>query len=141
MAGDFEAKIRIYSRREGGRWTPTFNGIRWDFAYAEGQPVGQLYMIWPDFVGMEGPLPVGVSVGGTAVGGALVGTVVGAMGGTVGGTRVGTSAATSVGVDAGADAPDPANEQASNTIKHTPTANRNWKRRVMLASMRKFSHL
>ena len=62
---DFEAVIRIYRRDEGGRTTPAFNGIRWDFAYA-GQTADTLYMIWPDFFGQDGqslltdqPLPVG----------------------------------------------------------------------------------
>jgi hypothetical protein len=63
---DFEAVIRIYRREEGGRRTPACNGVRWDFAYAEGQPPDTLYMIWPDFLGPDGrslpadqPLPVG----------------------------------------------------------------------------------
>jgi hypothetical protein len=64
---DFEVVIRIYTRAEGGRRTPPFNGIRWDFAYAEDGPdPPMLYMIWPDFVGPDGrslptdqPLPVG----------------------------------------------------------------------------------
>lgn len=66
---DFEALIRIYSAKEGGRRTPTFNGIRWDFAYAENQPADTLYMIWPDFFTGDGtslptdqPLPVGVEL-------------------------------------------------------------------------------
>ena len=29
---DFEATIRVYRCSEGGRRTPAFNGIRWDFA-------------------------------------------------------------------------------------------------------------
>jgi hypothetical protein len=63
---DFEAQIRIYSPAEGGRWSPAFNGIRWDLAYAEQQPANTLYMIWPDFIdddgrsrGDDAPLPVG----------------------------------------------------------------------------------
>ena len=63
---DFEADIRIYSAAEGGRRSPAFNGIRWDFAYADQQPGNTLYMIWPDFIGADGtsrsdqaPLPVG----------------------------------------------------------------------------------
>ena len=64
---DFEAAVRIYGTAEGGRRTPAFNGIRWDFAYAEGQPPETLYMIWPDFFAederslpTDQPLPVGV---------------------------------------------------------------------------------
>lgn len=63
---DFEADFRIYTRAEGGRRAPPFNGVRWDFAYAEDQPPGTLYMIWPDFTAADGrslpadrPLPVG----------------------------------------------------------------------------------
>lgn len=66
---DFEAVVRIYSAAEGGRRTPVFAGIRWDFAYAEGQPPDTLYMIWPDFLAAGGqslptdqPLPVGVEL-------------------------------------------------------------------------------
>jgi hypothetical protein len=66
---DFEAVVRIFSATEGGRRIPAFNGIRWDFAYAEGQPPGALYMIWPDFFPANGrslpadqPLPVGVEL-------------------------------------------------------------------------------
>lgn len=66
---DFEAAIRIYSAEDGGRRTPAFNGIRWDFAYAEGQPPDALYMIWPDVYAAGGeclptdqPLPVGVEL-------------------------------------------------------------------------------
>lgn len=66
---DFEAVIRVYSAAEGGRQTPAFNGIRWDFAYADDLPDGQLFMIWPDFHGPDGrslptnrALPVGVEL-------------------------------------------------------------------------------
>jgi hypothetical protein len=66
---DFEATVRVYSAAEGGRRTPAFNGIRWDFAYAEGQPPDTGYMIWPDFFAAGGrslpadePLPVGIEL-------------------------------------------------------------------------------
>jgi hypothetical protein len=66
---DFETTIRIYRADEGGRRTPAFNGIRWDFAYAEDQPPSTLYMIWPDFFAVDGqslptdkPLPAGVDL-------------------------------------------------------------------------------
>jgi len=66
---DFEAVIRIYSFDEGGRRTPAFNGIRWDFSYADEQPPSTLYMIWPDFFAtdstglpIDGPLPVNVEL-------------------------------------------------------------------------------
>jgi len=48
---------------------PATYGIRWDFAYAEGQSPGTLYMIWPDFFAADGqslptdqPMPVGVEL-------------------------------------------------------------------------------
>lgn len=47
---DFEASIRIFRNDEGGRTSPPFNGIRWDFNYAEEQTDAGLYMIWPDFM-------------------------------------------------------------------------------------------
>jgi hypothetical protein len=64
---DFEAVIRVFTRAEGGRRGPPFNGIRWDFAYADdGLTPPLLFMIWPDFLGPDGhpfpsdrPLPVG----------------------------------------------------------------------------------
>jgi len=68
---DFEALIRIYSEDEGGRHLPPFNGIRWDFAYADAPPgqALQLYMIWPDFYDGDGNslsndqrLPIGVEL-------------------------------------------------------------------------------
>ena len=66
---DFEATIRIYSAAEGGRRTPVYNGIRWDFAYADDNPPDTLYMIWPDFYAAashslptDQPLPVGVEL-------------------------------------------------------------------------------
>ena len=68
---DFEAIIRIFSTDEGGRLTPPFNGIRWDFAYADDDvpTTTGLYMIWPDFVDEAGDslptdqaLPIGVAL-------------------------------------------------------------------------------
>lgn len=56
---DFEAVIRILSAEEGGRKAPCFNGIRWDFAYAEDAArtpgaVPGLFMISPDFFDQRG---------------------------------------------------------------------------------------
>lgn len=51
---DFEAIIRIFTEAEGGRKTPAFNGIRWDFSYAADDAADQLYMIWPDFLSASG---------------------------------------------------------------------------------------
>ncbi|MEH6638591.1 MAG: hypothetical protein V7717_04905 [Porticoccaceae bacterium] len=47
---DFEATITILTTEEGGRETPPFNGIRWDFQYKENNPEGEIYMIWPEFI-------------------------------------------------------------------------------------------
>jgi hypothetical protein len=66
---DFEAKIRVYGPNDGGRRTPAFNGIRWDFAYFEDRSPPTLYMIWPDFLANRGqslpinePLAIGISL-------------------------------------------------------------------------------
>lgn len=63
---DFEAVIRIYIAAEGGRHPPFFNGIRWDFAYADQRTPDTLFMIYPDFLDDSGnswsteePLPIG----------------------------------------------------------------------------------
>lgn len=63
---DFEAIIRIFPPSERGRLTPAFNGIRWDFAYAD-DPLAHLSAIWPDFHDQSGesfgpdcPLPADV---------------------------------------------------------------------------------
>jgi len=63
---DFEATIRIYSRAEGGRVSPPFNGIRWDFGYADDPPGSSIYMIYPDFFDENGnslPTDVRLRVG------------------------------------------------------------------------------
>ena len=66
---DFEAVIRIYTPEEGGRLSPPFNGIRWDFAYADDPPAKDLFMIHPDFYDHHGdslpadrPLPLNVEL-------------------------------------------------------------------------------
>ncbi|HEL2979761.1 TPA: hypothetical protein UMB92_002620 [Stenotrophomonas maltophilia] len=66
VADDFLARIRILTPEEGGRRSPPRNGIRWDFAYADGVRELELFMIWPDFRQASGdswavdlPLPVG----------------------------------------------------------------------------------
>lgn len=51
---DFEASIRIMRADEGGRRTPVFNGIRWDFCYAEDDPAAGIWMIHPDFYDATG---------------------------------------------------------------------------------------
>jgi hypothetical protein len=69
VADDFEALIRIYTAAEGGRQSPPFNGIRWDFAYADDPPAKDLFMIHPDFYDERGnslpidkPLPLSVEI-------------------------------------------------------------------------------
>jgi len=52
--GDFEAKITILTKKEGGRKTPPFNGIRWDLMYPEDEPEDGVYMIWPEFIDAKG---------------------------------------------------------------------------------------
>lgn len=66
---DFEAVIRVYTPQEGGRLSPAFNGIRWDFAYEEVSGIQDLYMIWPDFFDEHGdsfaegrPLPLSIEL-------------------------------------------------------------------------------
>lgn len=44
---DFEAEVTILTAEQGGRKTPVFNGIRWDFRYSEDQPSDGVYMIHP----------------------------------------------------------------------------------------------
>ena len=43
---DFEGVVRILTEREGGRRTPTFNGIRWDLRYFH-ETEDHLSMVWP----------------------------------------------------------------------------------------------
>lgn len=64
---DFDALIRIFRPDEGGRKSAPFNGVRWDFNYAEEALSEGTYMIWPDFIDESGnslprdrPLPVDV---------------------------------------------------------------------------------
>ena len=66
---DFEALIRILPFEEGGRRSAPFNGIRWDFPYAEDDPKDGLWVIWPDFTDTESnslprdrALPIGVEI-------------------------------------------------------------------------------
>ena|SRR5687767_11097311 len=50
----FEATIRILREDEGGRRTPSRNGIRWDLCYADDDPKDTLWMVWPDFLDQSG---------------------------------------------------------------------------------------
>jgi translation elongation factor EF-Tu-like GTPase len=51
---DFEAEITIIPEAEGGRRAPTYNGVRWDFCYAEDDYRQGLWMIPADFVDADG---------------------------------------------------------------------------------------
>src|SRR5690349_14575187 len=51
--GDFEAVVRILTAREGGRCSPPFNGIRWDFRYFF-QGDDELSVVWPEFTDESG---------------------------------------------------------------------------------------
>ena len=47
---DFRVKYRIYSHEEGGRRTPVYQGIRWDFWYESDKHTSKsIYIIWPEF--------------------------------------------------------------------------------------------
>jgi hypothetical protein len=54
---DFEVTYRLYTADEGGRRTPAFQRIRWDFVYDD-QP-GHGYMIYPEImdVALQIPFP------------------------------------------------------------------------------------
>ncbi len=66
---DFEAKVVIFTHEQGGRMAPPFNGIRWDFCYAEDDAQDGIFMIHPDFVDADGqslpmdsPMPIGTKL-------------------------------------------------------------------------------
>jgi hypothetical protein len=63
---DFEARIRILTNEEGGRYSWTYNGIRWDFRYAFDPKKLTYWLLYPDFYDADGssfprdhPLPAG----------------------------------------------------------------------------------
>jgi translation elongation factor EF-Tu-like GTPase len=69
LPADFEAVVRIFTHEQGGRKSPSFNGLRWDFSYAEDDPAKGLWMIHPDFVDEGGdslaqdrPLPLDIKL-------------------------------------------------------------------------------
>ena len=47
--GYFVGNVTIFTHEQGGRRSPAFNGIRWDFALADDPSPAPLFMIWPDF--------------------------------------------------------------------------------------------
>ncbi|MFD2721728.1 hypothetical protein ACFST9_23635 [Hymenobacter monticola] len=55
----------LFSAEEGGRTTPHFQQIRWDFSYADEEIIMRnlLFMIWPEFITPSGEmLPEGESM-------------------------------------------------------------------------------
>lgn len=70
---DFEAEITILTTEQGGRTNPPHNYIRWDFGYAEDNPLepernlsATIYMIYPNFLDEDGvPIPKGIPLIGT----------------------------------------------------------------------------
>jgi hypothetical protein len=70
---DFEAEITILTKEQGGRTNPPHNYIRWDFGYAEDNPLepkrslsANIYMIYPNFLDKNGaPIPKGIPLSGT----------------------------------------------------------------------------
>jgi hypothetical protein len=56
---DFIVKYKFYSEEEGGRKTGTpTQGYRSDFLYAEDKAKDGLWMIWPEFLDLNGKLIV-----------------------------------------------------------------------------------
>lgn len=45
---DFEVTYQLFSAEEGGRKTPAYQGIRWDFMYDEYR--NGLYMVYPEIL-------------------------------------------------------------------------------------------
>lgn len=57
---DFRVTYRLFTAEEGGRKTPPFQGIRWDFRYEDKAIHTGTWMIWPEFLGLDGAvLPPG----------------------------------------------------------------------------------
>ena len=57
---DFRVTYRLYTAEEGGRKTPAYQGIRWDFRYEDKAISTHTHMIWPEFLAPDGKvLPPG----------------------------------------------------------------------------------
>src|SRR5882672_7679658 len=63
VAPDFEAEVRFLTVAEGGRLGPPIQGMyRPDISY-DGDPAGQVFMVWPWFFGENGEdLPEGTTI-------------------------------------------------------------------------------
>ena len=58
-APDFRVTYRLFTVDEGGRKTPAYQGIRWDFRYEDKDVSTRTWMIHPEFLGLAGEvLPV-----------------------------------------------------------------------------------
>ncbi|MCI1186265.1 hypothetical protein MON38_02450 [Hymenobacter sp. DH14] len=55
---DFRVSYSLFSAEEGGRKTPHFQHIRWDFSYEDESIArrNQLFMIWPEFITASGQM-------------------------------------------------------------------------------------
>ncbi|WP_299214653.1 hypothetical protein [uncultured Dokdonia sp.] len=52
---DFEVEYQVLDELAGGKKTPPYQGIRWDFWYDyNGKHEEQLFMIWPEFLDENG---------------------------------------------------------------------------------------
>jgi hypothetical protein len=57
---DFRVTYRLFTAKEGGRRMPAYQGIRWDFRYEDKSIHTGTWMIWPEFLGLDGEvLPLG----------------------------------------------------------------------------------
>jgi hypothetical protein len=61
---DFRVTYRLFTAEEGGRKTPAYQGIRWDFRYEDKAISIGTWMIHPEFLDLKGevfpiePLPM-----------------------------------------------------------------------------------
>ncbi len=54
---DFKVRYRFLSAAEGGRSTPPYQRIRWDFLYEGDDPrTDGIHMIWPEFISPAGSI-------------------------------------------------------------------------------------
>ena len=73
MEPDFEAEITIPTLKQSGRKFPPQNQIRWDFGYAEDNPLepernlsATIYMIYANYLDdNDTPIPQGIALSGT----------------------------------------------------------------------------
>jgi len=51
---DFRVTYHLFTPEEGGRKTPAYQGIRWDFRYEDKFIHPGTWMIWPEFLDLTG---------------------------------------------------------------------------------------